>query len=193
MFNTKFSQNLGRESKWIPQLFCKTCKLATCPDTSLWRSLLSVYSLHVYIVKGHDGWFGSLICFLYPKCGCLQINKNVFFQEQRCFVVKHYFLNQWLYTHTRNAFKDKWPAVKQIPITSKPHFVASPVKNRHLVRSFSKTSYRSQVLLRAQSLRNLWYANILFDFISQLPMTNEIRISSRMVQNPILPLWLTSY
>ncbi len=33
------------------QLFCQTCKLATYPDTSVWRVLLSVHSVHVYIVN----------------------------------------------------------------------------------------------------------------------------------------------
>ncbi len=33
---------------WISTTFCKTCKLATCPNTSVWRALLSVHSVHVY-------------------------------------------------------------------------------------------------------------------------------------------------
>ncbi len=43
-----------------PQLFCKTCKLATCPDTSVWRALLSVHSVY-NIVKGYPRWAFSWI------------------------------------------------------------------------------------------------------------------------------------
>ncbi len=37
--------------------------------------------------------------------------KYMFSQEQRCFIVKHYFLNQCSYTRTKIAFEEKWPEI----------------------------------------------------------------------------------
>ncbi len=39
--------------------------------------------------------------------------KMHFSHEQRCFIVKHYFLNQGSYTHNKIAFEEKWRKINQ--------------------------------------------------------------------------------
>ncbi len=54
---------------WIPQLFCKTYKLATCPDTSIWWALLSVLSVHVYIRSVHPSENVTIAAFWREPAG----------------------------------------------------------------------------------------------------------------------------